>query len=164
MEMVAGDSILGEVVLILAGEGMAAVVGTMEVVGTLVVDAATLVVVAVTMASAGGAETTAMVVEAMAPVAVATATIVYLCREVGSVMGLDGAMLAMADVVTRVMALVALEEIASLYRGNQVDRQALVLMAIGTALVMEGISRGGAQEGVAMWSIGTGGKMRRGLL
>jgi hypothetical protein len=164
--MVVGDSILGEVVLTLAGEGMAAVAGTMAAAGTMVVAVVTLVVVAVTTAPAEGAVTMAMVVVGMVPVAVAMVVIALnMCREVGSVMGLDGAMLDLAEaVVTRVMALVALAEITSLYRGNQVDRQVLLLMAIGTTLVTEGISKGGAQGGVALWAIGIGDRTRRVLL
>jgi hypothetical protein len=145
---------------------MAAVAGTMAAVGTMVVAAVTLVVVAVTTAPAEGAVIMAMVVVGMVPVAVAMVVIALnMCREVGSVMEPDGAMLAMEEaMVTRVMALEALAEIPSLYKGNQADRLALLLMAIGTTLVLEGISIGGAQGGVALWAIGIGDRTRRVLL
>jgi hypothetical protein len=140
---------------------MAAVAGTMAAVGTMVVAAVTLVVVAVTTAPAEGAVIMAMVVVGMVPVAVAMVVIALnMCREVGSVMEPDGAMLAMEEaMVTRVMALEALAEIPSLYKGNQADRLALLLMAIGTILVLEGISIGGA-----LWAIEVGDRTRRVLL
>jgi hypothetical protein len=157
-------SIPGEVVSILAEEGMVeaaetlvAAVTTVVAVVTLVVAEVILLVAVVNMATAGGAVTTAISVVAMAPAAAAMVEIeLNMPREVDSAM-LDGATLAMAaGVVTRATVLVVLEQIASLYRGNQVDRQVLVLMAIGTTLGMEEISKDGAQGGVAPWSIGIG--------
>jgi hypothetical protein len=158
------DSILGKEVMEGATVILAMVVATVSlpmVVATvtmlMVVVAVNTVVAAVTLALAEDVGTMAIAVVDMAPAAVAMVEIeLNMPREVDSAM-LDGATLAMAaGVVTRATVLVDLEQIASLYRGNQVDRQVLVLMAIGTTLGMEEISKDGAQGGVAPWSIGIG--------
>jgi hypothetical protein len=152
--MVVGeDSTLGEVVSILAEEGMVAAAETLVAAVTTVVAVVTLVVAevilllaVVDMAMEGGAVTMATNVVAMAPAAAATVET-----------ELDGATLAMAAaVVTTVVALVVLEQTDRLYRGSQVDQQGLALMAIGITRGMEVISKDGAQGGVAPWSIGIG--------
>jgi hypothetical protein len=141
----------GEVGSAVAAEAMAAVV-------TSVAAAAILVAAVVTTASAEGAVTMALGVLAMAPVAADLATTVRnMSSEEGAVRVLAGAMVAMVvGEVTRAMALVPVEETASMSKVSPVVRLVQVLVETEITNAMEETKTGGAQGGVAPWSIGIG--------